>query len=279
MDKYAVIGNPVKHSLSPTIHGIFAQQTKQDLEYGKILAPLDRFNDTVTEFIQAGGKGINITVPFKVEAYQLANDHSALARQAGAANTLLFRDDGSIYADNTDGVGLVQDLTHNHHFCLRGKRILVIGAGGAARNIIGALLAQAPQQVMVSNRTESKAQALVTQFELHGTITACALNALDTQAFDLIINASSAGLTGDFPPLSTALINQHTWCYDLVYTRDRSQTAFLHWAAPSKPAMMLDGLGMLVEQAASAFALWRGIHPKTTVVIKQLGGTVEHSSI
>lgn len=268
MDKYAVIGHPVKHSLSPFVHAAFAKQTKQQLSYVAIEAPLDGFAQTITEFRRNGGKGANVTLPFKIEAFQLANESSDLAKLAGAANTLVFKTDGSIFADNTDGPGVVQDLTHNHHYSLRQKRILILGAGGACRTILGSLLAAAPAKLVLANRTKQKAVDIATEYQMRGQIEGIGLDELIEEPFDLIINSTSAGLTGAFMDLPGGLIGAHTWCYDLLYGDKKS--SFLTWAENNHAAMRLDGLGMLVEQAAASFYIWRGIYPDTATVIEQL---------
>lgn len=268
MDRYAVIGNPIEHSLSPEIHTAFAKQTGEALTYEKILSPVDDFEKTINELRRNNGKGASVTLPFKLAAFNLADEHSDLAATAQAANTLVFRDDDSIYADNTDGTGLIQDITHNHHYCLRQKRILIIGAGGATQNIMGALLNQAPSSITLANRTPEKAARIAEQFSLHGNVKGCGLDTINEGPYDVMINASSAGLTGNFPDLPLSLIGEHSFCYDLVF--NKNTTAFLQWAKPANPEHSIDGLGMLVEQAAAAFYLWRGVYPDTQAVIKNL---------
>ncbi len=268
MDKYAVIGNPVAHSRSPDIHFAFARNTNQALEFVKIKAPVNEFVDTVREFQDAGGKGLSVTLPFKEQAYCLASLHSDAAKKAEAANTLVLRDDGSIFADNTDGTGLVQDLTHNHDFSLRQKKILVLGGGGAVRTIMGALLEKAPAKIVIANRTADKAVQLAKHFRMNGDIIGTGLDELEVEPYDLIINATSAGLTGEFPALSRELICGQTWCYDLLYSA--KTTPFIEWAQQCHPAQCIDGIGMLVEQAAAAFYLWRGVYPETKPVIEML---------
>lgn len=268
IDKYAVVGNPVAHSLSPFIHAEFAKQTKQNILYIRIEAPLDKFQETIFDFRREGGKGANITLPFKIKAFQMADDCSILAQQAGAANTLLFRNDGTIYADSTDGTGLVEDLTHNHHYSLRQKRILLLGAGGAAHTILGPLLEQAPAQLIIANRTKEKAITLAEAFKFKSVITGVGLDEIESTPFDLIINSTSTGLTGEPLHLPNEIINQNSWCYDLMYGTQK--TPFLKWAQKFNPEKCLDGLGMLVEQAAASFYLWRGVYPDTAPVLTAL---------
>lgn len=267
MDKYAVIGNPIEHSLSPTIHTEFARQTKQTLQYIKIQAPLNQFQQTVINFRdQNQGKGANVTLPFKEQAYRMAHNHSRLAQQAKSANTLLFSDSQTIYADCTDGVGLAQDLTHNHHYSISEKSILIIGAGGAARAIIGPLLELAPARLIIANRTREKGILLANEFKSLGEISAIGFDQFE-EPYDLIINATSAGLTGSPLELPSSIVNHSSWCYDLMYGQT---TPFLNWAKSLNPAKCLDGLGMLVEQAAASFYLWRNVYPDTKPVIEML---------
>jgi shikimate dehydrogenase len=261
-DRYAVFGHPIAHSKSPQIHTAFARQTGQDMRYEAILAPLDGFADSVAAFIAAGGRGANVTVPFKEEAFRLASRLSPRAQRAGAANTLSFDADG-ILGDNTDGAGLVADLTRNLGFALAGKRILLLGAGGAARGVIEPLLDQLPAELVIANRTVSRAEELAELFG-HG-VRACGFDAADTP-FDVVINATAASLAGDLPPLSPRVFTSDTLAYDMMYGRD---TPFLTFAR-NHGAHTADGLGMLVEQAAEAFYLWRGVRPDTAPVIAAL---------
>jgi shikimate dehydrogenase len=261
-DRYAVFGHPIAHSKSPQIHAAFARQTGQDMAYEAILAPLDGFADCVAQFIAAGGRGANVTVPFKEEAFKLASRLSARAQRAGAVNTFTFDADG-ILGDNTDGAGLVADLTRNLHFSLAGKRILLLGAGGAARGVVGPLLDQQPAMLVIANRTVSRAQELAELFDQN--VRAGGFEAADTP-FDLVINATAASLAGDLPPLSPRVFTPDTLAYDMMYGRD---TPFLDFAR-SHGAHTADGLGMLVEQAAEAFSLWRGLRPDTPPVIAML---------
>lgn len=261
-DRYAVFGHPIAHSKSPQIHTAFARQTGQDMTYEAILAPLDGFADSVAAFIAAGGRGANVTVPFKEEAFRLASRLSPRAQRAGAVNTLSFDADG-ILGDNTDGAGLVADLTRNLHCTIVGKRVLLLGAGGAARGVIEPLLDQQPAALVIANRTVSRAAELA---ELFGRgVRACGFDAADTP-FDLVINATAASLAGDLPPLSPRVFTPDTMAYDMMYGRD---TPFLDFAR-THGARTADGLGMLVEQAAEAFHLWRGVRPDTAPVIAAL---------
>lgn len=268
MDRYAVIGNPVEHSLSPIIHAAFAKQTQQSMTYTKILAPLDRFSETVLEFIQQGGKGANITLPFKTNAFTLATQHSSLAMQARAANTLVFGDNHSIFADSTDGLGLVRDLTHNHSFKIKKKTIIILGAGGACQTILGPLLQASPTVVHIANRTKQKAIDIAKQFSNLGSVHSLGLDEIEKSPYDLVINATSIGLTSNAVVWPSNIIDQHTWCYDLVYAK--GDTSFISWAKTFHPAYCLDGLGMLIEQAAFSFYIWRGVHPDTQPIYKLL---------
>lgn len=261
-DRYAVFGHPIAHSKSPQIHAAFARQTGQVMRYDAILAPLDGFVDSVVAFIAAGGRGVNVTVPFKQEAFRLAHRLSPRAQRAGAVNTLVFDAEG-ILGDNTDGAGLVADLTRNLNCALTGKRILLLGAGGAARGVIEPLLDQQPVEIVITNRTVSRAQELATLFGRG--VRACGFDAPDTP-FDVVINATAASLAGDLPPLSPRVFTADTLAYDMMYGRD---TPFLDFAR-THGARTADGLGMLVEQAAEAFHLWRGVRPDTAPVIAAL---------
>ena len=261
-DRYAVFGHPIAHSKSPQIHAAFARQTGEDVVYETRLAPLDGFADSVAQFIAAGGRGANVTVPFKEEAFKLANRLSPRAQRAGAVNTLVFDVDG-IAGDNTDGAGLVADLTRNLNRSLAGKRILLLGAGGAARGVIEPLLEQQPAALVIANRTLSRAQELAELFG-HG-ITACSFDAADAP-FDIVINATAASLVGELPPLSPRIFTPNTLAYDMMYGRDTPFLSFAH----THGAATADGLGMLVEQAAEAFYVWRGVRPDSAPVIAAL---------
>lgn len=267
MDQYAVVGNPISHSKSPLIHTRFAADTGQMLEYTAIQAPLDAFAQTVTDFFQRGGKGLNVTVPFKEQAWALCQHRSAGAQMAGAVNTLYSNAVGEICGDNTDGPGLLCDLTVNHGLSLTGKRILVVGAGGAVRGVLLPLLAQHPARLVLANRTVSKAEELAQLFAEEGQIDACGFSEL-SGCFDVIINGTSASLAGDLPPLPESAVASHTVVYDMMYSAQT--TPFNRWALACGAAQAIDGLGMLVEQAAEAFEIWRGVRPDTSNVLTNL---------
>jgi shikimate dehydrogenase len=266
-DRYALIGHPVGHSKSPLIHGLFAQATGQDLTYTAIEAPLDGFAHTLASFRASGGLGTNVTVPFKLQAFELSTDPSETARLAGAANTLKFVDD-RIHADNTDGVGLVNDLQHNLGYRLAGKRVLLLGAGGATRGAILPIAAERPAVLAVANRTAARAHALRSAFAAHTTLQTGGLDELHGERFDVIINATSAGLTQATLPLPDSIFAPGALAYEMVY--GKGLTPFLKQAQAAGVDRVADGVGMLVEQAAEAFAWWRGVRPDTRAVIKRL---------
>jgi shikimate dehydrogenase len=263
-DAYAVFGNPIAHSKSPLIHATFARQTGQDIRYTAMLAPLDGFRETVLAFRDDGGRGANVTVPFKEQAFALAARCSERAEMAGAVNTLSF-DGADILGDNTDGTGLVRDLADNLAVGLRGRRILLMGAGGAARGVILPLLEQAPGALFIANRTADKAAALAKGFARHGEISGGGYEALPG-SFDVVINATAASLAGELPPLPATVFARGALAYDMMYGKDTPFLAF----ARAHGARTADGLGMLVEQAAEAFFLWRGVRPETRPVIDML---------
>jgi len=267
MDRYCVFGNPIGHSKSPLIHRLFAEQTGQALTYDARLAPLDDFVGDARAFF-ADGLGGNVTVPFKEEAFRLADELTERARRAGAVNTLKKLADGRLLGDNTDGAGLTRDLQDNAGFSLAGKRILVLGAGGAVRGVLEPFLAQKPAVLVIANRTVAKAEQLVREFADLGPLVAAGFDWIDAPV-DLIVNGTSASLGGELPPIAPSLIQPgHTLCYDMMYGREA--TAFNRWAAEQGAARCLDGLGMLVEQAAEAFELWRGVRPDTAPVLAEL---------
>jgi shikimate dehydrogenase len=268
MDKYAVIGNPVEHSLSPIIHEAFAKQTKQKFIYSKIEAPLDGFVPTVQQFITAGGKGLNVTLPFKHEAYQLSTNRSKTVEEAQAASVLHFRTHQEIYADNFDGFGMVQDLTCNYQIKLTQQKILVLGAGGAAQGILGPLLDQSPAQVVIANRTGDKAHHLATKFRSRGPVQGISFAELKASPYDVIIHVTSIGHQNQALTLPDGLITADTCCYDISY--GKAAQTFLNWAKMQGAKKYFDGLGMLVEHNAAVFYLWFGIHPDTQPVIKML---------
>jgi len=264
-DRYAVIGNPIAHSKSPDIHARFAAQTGQHLLYERLLAPVDGFEKTVRNLIRDGGKGANVTVPFKLEAFVLANSLSPRAQAAGAVNTLSFAA-GAIAGDNTDGIGLVTDIVRNAGVAIAGKRVLLLGAGGAARGVILPILEQGPAELVIANRTVAKAQELATYFAQHGPVSARAFAALQGP-FDIIINATSASLADDLPPIPAAVFSAGALAYDMMYGKE--PTVFMRFAA-QHGASVRDGLGMLVEQAAESFHIWRGVRPDTAEVFVAL---------
>ncbi|MBY0346250.1 MAG: shikimate dehydrogenase [Neisseriaceae bacterium] len=265
--RYAVIGNPIEHSQSPFIHRQFAESLGLELQYERCLAPLSAFNEVVTKFQAEYGTGLNITLPFKEQAFQLATLTTARARTAGAANTLSFKD-GEIYADNTDGIGLVRDITHNLDFSLSNKSILILGAGGAVRGAIGPLLLEKPKDLAIANRTISKAQLLASSFGDMGDIRALAYSDLGGQTFDIVINATSTGLNGDNLPLPNGIFKPEGLAYDMMYKM--GLTPFLKQAQAYHAAQLADGLGMLVEQAAESFFIWHKQRPNTRSVMNQL---------
>ena len=271
LDRYAVIGNPIAHSKSPQIHAVFAKQTGQAMHYEAILSPLDGFGETVNNLITQGYKGVNVTVPFKFEAFDLCDELSARAEAAGAVNTFIFKNN-QIKGDNTDGAGLVSDIVNNLKIPLQGKRILLVGAGGAAQGVLLPLIAQNPTSILIANRGLEKAQNLVKHATKNAAchITACDFATLNQpflqQPFDVVINATSASLHDASLPIGDEIFGFKTTAYDMMYGRE---TPFMAQARQNG-ATVADGLGMLVEQAAEAFYLWRGVRPSTQPVIQQL---------
>jgi shikimate dehydrogenase len=267
-DKYAVLGHPIAHSKSPMIHAAFAKQTNQDISYEAILAPLDGFADTLMQLVADGYKGVNVTVPFKFEAFQLAHQRNTSVINAEAANTLLFRDN-RIIAENTDGVGLVTDIQKNLAITLQGKRVLLIGAGGAAQGVAADIAKQLPNVFVVTNRAMEKVYtmqqkvAAIKDYPVT-SVTPSLFENLGSQVFDVVINATSAGLTDSVLPIPNHIFSSHTLAYDMMYGRE---TPFMRQAHVAG-AQVIDGLGMLVEQAAQAFYLWRDVRPDTQAVIK-----------
>lgn len=267
MDHYVVFGNPIAHSKSPVLHRLFAEQTGQAMQYDTLLAPLDDFAGCAKEFFLQG-RGANVTVPFKEDAYRLVDQLTARAQRAGAVNTLSKLADGSLLGDNTDGAGLVRDLTVNAGFSLKGKRILVLGAGGAVRGALEPLLAEGPASVTIANRTVEKAELLAELFSDLGPVAASGFDWLK-EPVDLIINATSASLSGELPPIASSLIEPgKTLCYDMMYGKE--PTPFCVWASGHGAGQVMDGLGMLAEQAAEAFYLWRGVRPDTAPALAEL---------
>ena len=269
-DRYAVIGNPIAHSKSPTIQAAFAASTGQDMSYERLLAPLDGFRATVERFAAEGGLGLNVTIPFKLEAFELATETTQRARLAGAVNTLK-RIDGGWLADNTDGAGLVRDLMHNHGIVVTGQAVAILGAGGAVRGILKPLLDAGAVSVAVSNRTMAKAEAIAAHFSRYGRVEAIAPDAFGERTHGIVINATSLGMGGaavDAFPFPGTIFARGAFACELTYS-DR-QTAFMRWAREHGAAGASDGMGMLIEQAAESFALWRGVRPDTKPVFALL---------
>lgn len=268
-DLYAVFGNPVAHSRSPQIHALFAQQVSDPITYERILAPEKDFPGSVRLFVRQGGRGFNVTLPFKEQAWRMARRRTPRAEKAGAVNTVIIESDGFLTGDNTDGVGLVRDITHNLGWPLRGQRILLIGAGGAVRGVLSPLLAEQPRLVVIANRTPAKAEKLAALFADEGAIAGGGFDSLvDEHPFDLIINGSSASISGTVPAIPANAVGPQTRCYDMMY--GRNETPFNRWARKHGAGACADGLGMLVEQAAEAFFVWRGKRPETAPVIAAL---------
>ena len=270
VDQYAVVGHPVAHSLSPFIHSLFARQTGQSLSYRLMDVAPERFVERVGEFFAGGGRGVNITLPHKTRAMALASELTERARLAGAVNTLAARRDGTLLGDNTDGAGLVQDLSGNIGLTVRKRSVLLIGAGGAARGVIAPLLALAPRRIVVANRTAERAVALAAVFAGLGAVEGCGFADLGEESFDLVINATSASLTGELPAVPARAFGRDTLCYDMAY--GRADTPFVRWACELGCREAVPGWGMLVEQAAESFRLWRGVRPLTAPVLAALTG-------
>ncbi|WP_417507408.1 shikimate dehydrogenase [Marinomonas gallaica] len=262
MEQLAVIGNPIEHSKSPDIHHAFAAQTELSVNYTKILGDLEGFEQQVRDFFADGGLGLNVTVPFKQRAFDMCDKLSKRAEQAGAVNTLMMGKNGELYGDNTDGAGMVRDIVKVLEQPLKDKRILVLGAGGAVRGVLGPMMAQNPDIITIANRTVSKAEELALQFS-------CDYSSYEDLEgpFDIIVNGSSASLGGELPPLKDSLVSDKTWVYDMVYGAE--PTVFMQWAF-ARGAQGADGLGMLVGQAAEAFFLWLHKRPEQAPVIEKL---------
>ncbi len=266
-DRYAVIGHPIAHSLSPRIHALFAEQTRQPLLYGALDVTPAQLRSSVQAFFASGGRGLNVTIPHKQAVIALLERQSARAERAGAVNTITVEPDQRLYGDNTDGFGLVRDLTLNLRLSLQRRHILLLGAGGAARGVIGPLLAESPREIVIANRTPERARDLARWWSKSGSVRAMALEELDTSVFDLIVNATPATAAAPVPSSLGKLAPEVT-CYDMAY--GTSESAFLRWARESGAARRHDGLGMLVEQAAESFHLWRGVRPQTAPVLAAL---------
>jgi len=267
-DSYAVFGNPIAHSRSPDIHARFAAATGQDMTYRRQLVPVDGFAEAAEAFFRSGGKGLNITLPFKQEAFAWAAELTPRARRAGAVNTLAPLSSGAILGDNTDGAGMVRDILANQGWGLAARRVLILGAGGAVRGVLEPLLAERPATVTIANRTSGKALELARAFSELGAVEGCGYDGLAGRSFEVVINGTSASLAGDLPPLPDDLLAPAACCYDMAYGRE--PTVFMAWAERHGAAAVADGLGMLVEQAAEAFFLWRGVRPETEPVIGAL---------
>ncbi|RZA35131.1 MAG: shikimate dehydrogenase [Lysobacteraceae bacterium] len=265
-DKYCVIGNPIAHSKSPEIHPVYARQTGQDLVYERCLAPLDGFAATVQRLVAEGYRGANVTLPFKIEAVQACTRLEERARAAGAVNTLVFAD-GEIIGDNTDGPGLVADITRNAGVAIRGKRLLLLGAGGAARGALLPLIGQGPREIVIANRTVATAEALARDFQPYGVPIGATGFADIEGSFDIVINASSSSLAGELPPLPAGVFGPGSLALDMMY--GSQPTVFMDFASQAGAATR-DGLGMLIEQAAEAFAIWRGVRPDTAEVFRKM---------
>jgi len=266
-DRYALFGNPAKHSKSPTIHAAYARETGQDLTYEAIEAPVDGFAAAIAAFRASGGRGGNVTMPFKREAFALATDLTERARLAGAVNTLKFEGE-RILADNFDGLGLVDDIERNQGVPIQGRRVLLLGAGGAVRGALLPILERRPALLVVVNRTVAKARALGEEFARFGSLNPCGYPDLGDRSFDIVINATSASMRGELPPVTRAAFAPGCLAYDLVYGKGLSP--FLALARDAGALMLADGVGMLVEQAAEGFHWWRGVRPQTRAMIEAL---------
>jgi shikimate dehydrogenase len=267
-DRYAVFGSPIKHSKSPRIHQLFAEQTNQLLEYAAKEVPAEKFKASTMEFFSKGGKGLNCTLPLKELAWAFTAKNTERAELSKAVNTLVLQSNGQILGDNTDGCGLIRDLTINNGIVLKDARILLLGAGGASRGILAPLLEQSPHSLILANRTRKKAEDLAAEFSLSRDVIGCGLADLKGKQFDLIINATSASLYDDMPPLESGILAANGVCYDLAY--GNRPTSFVRWGTDEHARLSLDGLGMLVEQAAEAFYIWRNVRPDTKPVIEAL---------
>lgn len=271
-DEYAVMGNPISHSKSPLIHSAFAKQTRQSIRYRTIQVDPGGFEQAVGNFFASGGKGLNITVPFKQEAWKLADSLSQRASLAGAVNTLKPEPDKKLFGDNTDGIGLVRDLKNNLGVSLESKKILLLGAGGAARGVLSPLLDEKPQQLVIANRTSSRARDLAEQFQKQvksaESLQGIGFDELDNHSFDIIINATAASLNDELPPIPDSSVANAEMVYDMMY--GKQPTGFMLWAQQQGAAKTSDGLGMLVEQAAESFFIWREVKPETRPVINSI---------
>lgn len=273
MDRYAVVGKPVKHSLSPRIHAMFAQQLGEEIAYVALEAPENEFLDFISALHTEGYHGLNVTVPFKEQAWQIAKPLAERASHAKAVNTLIRTETGW-RGDNTDGIGLLNDLSENLRLALKGQRILVLGAGGAVRGVLQPLLEAEPERIHIANRTPSKAAELAESFKEYGKVTGGGLEVVTSKPFDLIINGTAASLKGEVPAIPDGLLCSGGICYDMMYSA--TPTAFVQWGESQGAALSQDGLGMLVEQAAEACFLWRGQRPDTKPVLQTLRAALRH---
>ena len=265
MSKYAVIGNPIDHSLSPVIHAQFAKQVGLSITYEKILSPIDEFASNIERFIDSGGLGFNITLPFKIKAYELSDDCTINAKTSGAVNTIKV-EGNTLIGENTDGIGLVNDLCNNLNQSLKGKEILIIGAGGATQGILKPLLDCGPEKILLANRTKEKSLKLANHFAKYGKVCGFGLDQIKKKSVDIIINATSASIDGEIPVIANG-VAEGALCYDLMYGME---TPFMKWAQTNSALQVTDGLGMLVEQAASSFYFWHGKTPETQPVINSI---------
>lgn len=272
-DRYAVFGNPIKQSKSPLIHQAFAEQCQQSMLYRAVRVELDGFLKAANSFFEGGGKGLNITVPFKPEAFEFAGRLSDRAMRAGAVNTLTMAADGIVEGDNTDGIGLVRDMIANLGWALQDRRVLILGAGGAARGVLEPLLRERPQSLLIVNRTADKAEQIAAEFSDIAAVEGGGYELIGERQFDLVVNATSAGLSGEMPDLPSGLLTERSCCYDMVYGSE--PTPFMRWSAHHAAWAVSDGLGMLVEQAAQSFYIWRRMRPETRPVINLLRNALE----
>lgn len=267
-DRYAVFGNPINHSKSPDIHKAFAVNTDQDLTYEAVCVPEDSFSGYVADFLSGNGRGLNITIPFKQDAWELSEVRSPRAELAGAVNTLYKNDAGQLCGDNTDGIGMVRDIVRNHGGQIQNKRVLILGAGGAVRGVLQPVLEEKPSRLVIANRTASKAVELAELVNDLGDVSGYGYDTLPEECFDLVINGTAASLNGEVPPISATLLAEGAWCYDMMYSAE--PTAFCQWASENGAEKVMDGLGMLVEQAAASFQIWRGVEPDSKAVINKI---------
>ncbi len=271
-DNYCVFGNPVAHSLSPVIHTLFAEQTGQPVHYQAIQVPSDQFAETLLRFRDRGGKGLSVTIPFKLDACDAADELTERALQAGAVNTIWFDEQSRVHGDNTDGIGLVTDILQNLAVTITDKRILIIGAGGAVQGILGPLINERPAQIVITNRTIARAEKLRQRFSASGLVNTLPFEQLDQGGFDIVINGTSTSLSNELPPVPATVFSGSVLSYDLMYAK--TGTVFQSWSQQHGTEKAVDGLGMLVEQAAAAFEIWRGVRPETTAVIRAIKKTV-----